>query len=223
MADWWFTGELLLRLVLAGILGGVIGFDREYRAKEAGVRTHFVVTMGSALMMIVSQYGFAGAISGCDASRVAAQIVSGIGFIGAGTIICQNRNVSGLTTAAAMWTCAGIGMAIGGGLYAVGIAATILTMFGLEVLHHHARRLAIAIRQARISFSVGNEEEFSEIMAAFKQASVSVLRSSTKDNGSELRARLLVRYNGKTLGEKELEEILGNATNVKIQKPKDEK
>ena len=98
------TWEFILRLALAGLLGGIIGIDREYRAKEAGLRTHFLVSLGSALIMIVSQWGFHDILKyehvGLDPSRVAAQVVSGIGFIGAGTIILQKQFVRGLTTAA---------------------------------------------------------------------------------------------------------------------------
>ena len=94
--------DFMLRLLVAGILGAIIGLDREYRAKEAGYRTHFLVSLGSALIMIVSQYGFQEIIKEnsvtLDPSRVAAQVVSGIGFIGAGTIILQKQIVRGLTT-----------------------------------------------------------------------------------------------------------------------------
>ena len=110
------TWEFILRLALAGLLGGIIGIDREYRAKEAGLRTHFLVSLGSALIMIVSQWGFHDILKyehvGLDPSRVAAQVVSGIGFIGAGTIILQKQFVRGLTTAAGLWATAGIGLAI---------------------------------------------------------------------------------------------------------------
>ena len=102
------TYTLLIRLAVAGMLGTLIGLEREYRAKEAGMRTHFLVTLGSCLIMIVSQYGFGDNFS--DASRVAAQIVSGIGFIGAGTIMMNNQFVRGLTTAAGLWVAAGIGI-----------------------------------------------------------------------------------------------------------------
>ena len=133
------TWEFVLRLFVAGILGAVIGFDREYRAKEAGTRTHFLVSLGSALLMIVSQWGFqditaVGGVVKLDPSRVAAQVVSGIGFIGAGTIMMQKQFVRGLTTATGIWAVAGIGLAIGGGLYVLGIAATVLTLVGLELL-----------------------------------------------------------------------------------------
>lgn len=130
--------DFVLRLVLAGILGGVIGWDREYRAKEAGLRTHFLVALGSALIMIVSQYGFADVLGkpgvGLDPSRVAAQVVSGIGFIGAGTILIQKQFVRGLTTAAGLWATSGIGLAVGAGMYWVGLCAMILTLVGLEFL-----------------------------------------------------------------------------------------
>ena len=100
------TWDFILRLFVAGALGAVIGLDREYRAKEAGYRTHFLVSLGSALIMIVSQYGFMEIIKiegiDLDPSRVAAQVVSGIGFIGAGTIIFQKQIVRGLTTAAGL-------------------------------------------------------------------------------------------------------------------------
>ena len=129
---------MALRLLLAGMLGAVIGLDREYRAKEAGFRTHFLVCLGSALFMIISQYGFTEIVkangANYDGARVAAQIVSGIGFLGAGTIIFHKQFIRGLTTAAGMWATAGIGMAIGGGMYFLGVAATILVLIGLEVL-----------------------------------------------------------------------------------------
>ena len=124
------TIELILRLVLAGLLGGLIGAEREYRAKMAGTRTHLMVSIGAALMMIISRWGFDG--SG-DPSRVAAQIVSGIGFIGAGAIMVNRHAVHGLTTAAGIWVAAGIGMAIAAGLYVVGVAATLLSLIGLEL------------------------------------------------------------------------------------------
>ena len=137
------TGVLILRLMLAGFLGGLIGAEREYRAKVAGMRTHLLVAIGAALMLIVSRYGFDGQ---GDPSRVAAQIVSGIGFIGAGSIMVQRHAVHGLTTAAGIWVAAGIGMAVAAGLYEVSIAATVLSLIGLEVfgLIGRDRRNAIA-------------------------------------------------------------------------------
>ena len=122
--------EMVLRLALAGVLGGVIGAEREYRGKVAGTRTHLLVALGSALMLLVSRYGFS---DPGDSGRVAAQIVSGIGFIGAGAIMVDRQSVHGLTTAAGIWVAAGIGMATASGLYGLAIATTILALIGLEV------------------------------------------------------------------------------------------
>ena len=124
---------LITRLVIAGLLGGIIGVEREFRAKEAGVRTHFIVALGSALFMIISQFAFEGKPH--DAARVAAQVVSGIGFIGAGVIIFQRNVIRGVTTAAGLWVAAAIGMASADGMYSVAIAATLLTLLCLEMMH----------------------------------------------------------------------------------------
>ena len=121
---------LITRIVIAGLLGGIIGAEREFRAKIAGTRTHLLVAVGAALMMIVSRYGFDGQ---GDPGRVAAQIVSGIGFIGAGAIMVNRKAVHGLTTAAGIWVAAGIGMAVASGMYAIGIATTVISLIGLEV------------------------------------------------------------------------------------------
>lgn len=134
--------EYILRIFIAAILGGLIGLEREWRAKEAGFRTHFLVAMGSALFMIVSAYGFSDAVYNdlqrWDVSRVAAQVVSGIGFIGAGTIIFRKSEniVSGLTTAAGLWVVAAIGLACGGGMYKLATASTLLVLIGLEAFNY---------------------------------------------------------------------------------------
>lgn len=130
--------DFVWRLVLAALFGTIIGLDREYREKEAGFRTHFLVSLGSALMMIVSQYGFSEILThdgvSLDPSRIAAQVVSGIGFIGAGTIIFNHQIVRGLTTAASLWATAGIGLTAGAGMSWLALAATILTLVALEGL-----------------------------------------------------------------------------------------
>ena len=130
--------DFVWRLVLAALFGTIIGLDREYREKEAGFRTHFLVSLGSALMMIVSQYGFSEILThdgvSLDPSRIAAQVVSGIGFIGAGTIIFNHQIVRGLTTAASLWATAGIDLTAGAGMSWLALAATILTLVALEGL-----------------------------------------------------------------------------------------
>ena len=135
--------EFILRIFCAALLGGLIGLEREYRAKEAGFRTHFLVALGSALFMIVSAYGFSDVPMNdmthrWDVSRIPAQVVSGIGFIGAGTIIFRKSEnvVSGLTTAAGVWVTAAIGLACGGGMYVLSIASTVLVLAGLEAFNY---------------------------------------------------------------------------------------
>ena len=138
--------ELLLRLLVAAILGLSIGYERENRMKEAGIRTHFIVATGASLMMIVSKYGFQDQIGwanmSLDPSRIAAQVVTGVGFLGAGIIFTQRKSIIGLTTAAGIWATAGIGLAIGAGLYLVGFAATITIILGQIILHGKIKVLA---------------------------------------------------------------------------------
>lgn len=161
--------DFALRLLVAGILGAIIGLDREYRAKEAGYRTHFLVSLGSALIMIVSQYGFQDIIQensvALDPSRVAAQVVSGIGFIGAGTIILQKQIVRGLTTAAGIWATAGIGLAVGAGMYTISIAATLLTLAGLELLSFLFK--SIGMKSSIVTFSTPNRNILKDVVARF--------------------------------------------------------
>lgn len=137
--------EFFLRILVAALLGGIIGLEREYRAKEAGFRTHYLVAMGAALFMILSAHGFDGALTTdghrLDVSRIAAQVVSGIGFIGAGTIIFQKHAVRGLTTAAGLWVVAAIGMATGAGMYLLAVETTVLVLVGLEAFNIVLRRI----------------------------------------------------------------------------------
>lgn len=133
MISW---SEVLLRLLMASVLGASIGLERERKDLVAGVRTHMMVCLGSTLVMLVSMYGFESVVGAegtrLDPARVAAQVVSGIGFIGAGTILfLRDKIVRGLTTAAGLWTVAAIGLAVGGGMY---FAAIITTVFALTIL-----------------------------------------------------------------------------------------
>ena len=148
MIDW----EWILRLLLAGFLGGLIGLEREMRAKGAGIRTHFIVALGSALFMIISMYAFEGTDK-FDSSRVAAGVVSGIGFIGGGVIIFQRNVIRGITTAAGMWVAAAIGLACGAGpkMYPLAIAATLLTLLVLEMLHFFHLRYGVKVVEMTLS------------------------------------------------------------------------
>ena len=146
--NWTFELIYILRLFIAGICGLAIGIERKNRAKEAGLRTHFVVACGAALMMLISKYGFIdmeqfGAMKVVDGARIAAQVVSGVGFLGAGMIFVQKQTITGLTTAAGIWTTAGIGMAIGAGMYVVGISATVLILLAQFILHKNLRGIKL--------------------------------------------------------------------------------
>jgi putative Mg2+ transporter-C (MgtC) family protein len=142
--DW---PEVLLRLFVAAALGGAIGLERELRERQAGLRTHLVVCVGSALFTLVSAYGFheflinGGGLVRTDPTRIAAQIVSGIGFLGAGAIIRQGLSVKGLTTAATLWLSAAIGMASGAGYYSAALIATAVALLTLGPLRIVAYRV----------------------------------------------------------------------------------
>ncbi len=133
-------GELLLRILLGTVLGGVIGFERDLHGRPAGLRTHTIVALASATFMVVStrfmywQHYKAGDLVEVDASRIAASVVSGIGFLGAGAILRTGITIRGLTTAAGLWLVAAIGMAAGGGMYVVAAFATLVGLVALTLL-----------------------------------------------------------------------------------------
>jgi putative Mg2+ transporter-C (MgtC) family protein len=153
-------GEVLLRIVLAGVLGGAIGAEREIREREAGLRTHMLVAVGAALFTIVSAYAWRdfqfSAASGVtfDPTRIAAQVVTGIGFLGAGAIIRQGLSIRGLTTAASLWVVAAIGMASGAGYYSAAVITTVLVLVSLWPLRILAFRIFERIRPGELRLEV---------------------------------------------------------------------
>ena len=195
------TVEFIFRLFLAGVLGALIVLDREYRAKEAGYRTHFLVSLGSALFMILSQYAYDALLGepgvSLDPSRIASQVVTGIGFIGAGTIIFQKQIVRGLTTAAGIWVTAGIGMAIGAGMYWLGTSAAALTLVGLEVLSYLFK--SIGMKSSYVEFSTSRREVVNAvrerllsdgfIIASYEMEQVNHERATTYQVTMVIRAR----------------------------------
>lgn len=180
--------EYIIRLAIAALLGGVIGLEREYRAKEAGFRTHFLVALGSALFMILSQYGFfevlktLGPVASYDPSRIASQVVTGIGFIGAGTIILQKRMIRGLTTAAGLWVTSAIGMTAGAGAYGLAVAATVMVLLCLEALNYlHGR---FGLRSISITFSSASRENIRNVLERLKKEEIDIDSYSFKKNPS---------------------------------------
>ncbi len=190
--DW----NLILRLFLGGLMGGLIGLEREFRAKEAGIRTHFIVALGSALFMIISQFAFPDA-GKFDASRVAAQVVSGIGFIGAGVIIFQKNVVRGITTAAGLWVSAAIGLACGAGMFPIAIAATLLTISCLELLHFFHLRYGEKVVEMTLS-STENGDLLS-VMDILKKTGIDVETYSVYDGKLHLTLRLKLHHYLETL------------------------
>jgi len=161
------TWELVVRLLLSAALGSVIGLERERLRWAAGLRTHMLVSVGSCLVMIVSAFGFGDIIAGdhvsLDPSRIAAQVVSGIGFLGAGSIILRGDKIRGLTTAASLWTVSGIGLAVGGGMYTASIASTVIILgilAGIKpfeeryIRHRQSVLVKLKARRGEISFEM---------------------------------------------------------------------
>lgn len=188
--------EYMLRLIIAGALGALIGLEREKRFKEAGLRTHFLVAIGSAVFMIVSKYAFYDVIADdiiLDPSRVAAAIPSGIGFLGAGMILIQRTSIQGLTTAAGIWATAGIGLAIGGGMYGIGIFSGLLVIVGLEFL----KRLFTGIipKILELNLDVTDNETIQEIIEILTQSDIEIkdYKVKVKKEENQIKYHLLIK------------------------------
>jgi putative Mg2+ transporter-C (MgtC) family protein len=156
--------DLALRLTVGLLLGAIIGFERELHSQPAGFRTHSVVALGAAIFTVVSAFAFTG--PGADPTRIAAQIVSGIGFIGAGTILHSRGQIRGLTTAASLWSVAGIGMAAGAGLYGVAVVGTVLMLVILSLFdwaeNYARRRMGLPRDDGRPPTNADNDETSKE-------------------------------------------------------------
>ena len=172
----WQELDFFIRILLACLCGACIGFERSRRLKEAGIRTHVIVCCAAALLMIVSKYGFADLTSmtgevfngtrGADPARVAAQVVSGISFLGAGVIFKHGNTIKGLTTAAGIWATAGIGLAIGSGMFVIGIFTTILVA-ALQIFMHHVVVNAEPTHISHLRFTVVGSGAFASQFADF--------------------------------------------------------
>lgn len=190
------TTEIAIRLLLAAALGAVIGYDRERHTWAAGLRTHMLVCLGSALVMIVSAYAFTDILRQwprvvLDPSRIAAQVVSGIGFLGAGTIMFMQREnvVRGLTTAAGLWTVAAIGLAVGGGMYVAGVITTAVAWVILAVLKPIERRFASRKTLPRIKVGFAGQASLAaieQVLAARKLPASTIVTRHLADDGDEV-------------------------------------
>ena len=183
--DW----DFILRLLFAGFMGGLIGLEREMRAKGAGIRTHFIVALGSALFMIISMFAFEGTDK-FDSSRVAAGVVSGIGFIGGGVIIFQRNVVRGITTAAGMWVAAAIGLACGAAMYPLAVAATLITLLVLELLHFFHLRYGEKLVEMTLS---SEEKDLLSALDVLKAQKVNVESYSLNDGKIQISLRVRLK------------------------------
>ncbi|HTY42300.1 MAG TPA: MgtC/SapB family protein [Thermoanaerobaculia bacterium] len=175
------AGPLLLRLVVSAVLGSLVGLERERGEWAAGLRTHMLVCLGSCLFMIVSAWGFSGVLGRpavvLDPSRIAAQVVTGVGFLGAGTILLRGSVVRGLTTAASLWAVAAVGLATGGGLYEEAVAATVLIVLILAGIKPIERKLFASRQPRSISLTVDpSRSPVDAIEKAVREAGVVVSR-----------------------------------------------
>jgi putative Mg2+ transporter-C (MgtC) family protein len=172
--------EALLRIALAAVFGAAIGIEREIREREAGLRTHMLVSVGSCLFTITSAYGFheflvnGGAVIRADPTRIAAQIVTGIGFLGAGAIIRQGLAIRGLTTAATLWVVAAIGLAAGAGYYSAALITTLVVLFALWPLRIIAYRFIERPHERRLSVQLGPDATPSGIVETLERLGVHV-------------------------------------------------
>lgn len=168
--------DFFIRLLVACLCGSIIGMERSKQFKEAGIRTHFIVCCGAALMMIVSKYAFADlgdmasgyllGSKGADPSRIASQVVNGISFLGAGVIFKHGASIKGLTTAAGLWATAGVGLAIGAGMYPVALFSTV-TIVLLQIIMHKYVIGTDSLSRRRLQFTVEYTEEFPEAFEVF--------------------------------------------------------
>ena len=194
-------GEVLVRIILAGVLGGAIGAEREIREREAGLRTHMLVAVGAALFTIVSAYAWAdfqfSTREGItfDPTRIAAQVVTGIGFLGAGAIIRQGLSIRGLTTAASLWVVAAIGMASGAGYYSAAVITTVLVLVSLWPLRIFAFRLFERIRpgELRLEVELRANEGPSVLLDALEGQNVAVRAFELEDARDRRRVVLEVQ------------------------------
>lgn len=180
--------EIALRLVTATVLAGLVGLDREHRRSAAGLRTHALVGMSSCLLMIVSAFGFTDILGtagvALDPSRIAAQIVTGIGFLGAGTIIAHGESVRGLTTAASIWAVAAFGIAVGGGMYRAAVLGTALALILLLVMRPIELRLDQKWRKQTISALYDPQLVTPEVvLGALRRANLNVIGLSVEAEG----------------------------------------
>jgi putative Mg2+ transporter-C (MgtC) family protein len=199
--------ELILRLVTAAVLGAAVGLERERLEWAAGLRTHMLVCLGSCLLMIVSAFGFADVLGEShvvlDPSRVAAQVVSGIGFLGAGTILfLRQKVIRGLTTAASLWTIAAVGLAVGGGLLLAAVTTTVIVLVILAVVKPLERRIFQNRRYRQVTVVIARDAApLSELQAVLENAGARVMQLTLTPSDDEATDRVVFNCSVTNKGE----------------------
>lgn len=181
---------LILRLLLSLLCGFVIGYERKNRGKGAGIRTHAIVALTAALMMIVSKYGFTDlvdypGVQAVDPARIAAQVVSGVGFLGAGMIYFNRHLVKGLTTAAGVWATSGVGLAMGAGLYFIAIISTLFVVFLQVILHKRYKFLNMPSEEHLTIIIPNDKDSIESFNNLFKKSNITVSSMKCKKKEQE--------------------------------------
>lgn len=205
----------IVRVVAACICGAAIGYERSVRQKDAGIRTHIIVALGSALMMVVSKYGFGDImmVDGIrvDVSRIAANITTGISFLGAGVIFVRNASIKGLTTAAGIWATAGVGIAIGAGMYFIGFFTTVLMILIQIILHKYMPHYENTVSSEIVVRLTDSNEAIEAFKKHLADNKIQVQSYDFLRNGDgTITLKMLVRTESSFNFDKSLEYINGN-------------
>lgn len=217
MANPWVidTSHIALRLILAVLLGGIIGFEREQNSHAAGFRTHILVCMGSALIMLLSMYGFPQFTDELnvrmDPARLAAQVISGIGFLGAGTILRNGLSVTGLTTAASLWVVAAIGLSVGAGFYFASVLACVMVLISLWVLNivekKLFRRKKIYVMQVTVLKQPGSLGQLSSLITSRGVIICQLEQEELGDDAGNMKVMMTLKFPRQSLVAPVVEEI----------------
>ena len=192
-----FVDSYIIRMLVASLCGGLIGLERSRRQKDAGIRTHMIVALGAAMIIIVSKYGFFDILQyeglRADASRIASNVVTGVGFLGAGVIFVKDISIKGLTTAAGIWTTAGVGLAIGAGMYPLGIAASLIMIFSQLFLHRFFTKLENTANEF-IVVVTDTKDSVKNLKAKLAEMNIHVEKCNlTRNNDGTLRLDITVK------------------------------
>jgi putative Mg2+ transporter-C (MgtC) family protein len=188
--------EYLLRILLAAVCGAFVGIERAKRRKEAGLRTHVIVAMASALAGIVSKYGYMDVIAmgmNAEASRIASNVLTGIGFLGAGIIFVKGGSVKGLTTAAGVWATSIVGLSIGSGMYIVGIGTTLLLITLQIVLHRYVPGDMVMLGRVIVSLTNDRMERVDIIKEKLTELKIVITKIDLVRNGDHVMVNMQVR------------------------------